>query len=94
MIEEEKAIEEATYYDETGNVTEEFKTALAYHKNKSHYVREFKTQLYTKGTIVKSNDRCRYKWRKVGPKCYRNYIKYLSTNQEYCYNLANRNRDE
>lgn len=87
----ESRVENAVYVDPTGKETEDFETALAYQTTKSQYVKEFKGRLYVKGTVVRKNDRDRYKWRKVGPVCYKNYVKYLTTNQEYCYNLADRN---
>ena len=90
----EKRIEGAVYYGQDGKSLEEFEDAVAYHTAKSHYVRELKARLYVKGTIVKRDDKDRYKWRKVGPICYKNYLKYLTTNQEYCYNLADRNRND
>ncbi len=84
----------ATYYDQSGRETEDFEGAVAYKTIKSLFVREFKARLFIKGTIVKRDDLARYKWRKVGPMCFKNYVKYLTTNQEYCYNLADRNRND
>ncbi len=94
MLREELPIANAVYYNDKGEVTEEFKTALVYTTARSFYIRELKATLYVKGSIVKREDKARYKWRKVGENSFKYYIKYLKTNQEYCYNLANRHRDE
>ncbi len=87
-------VENAIYTDKDGKETEDFENALAYKTAKSFYVREFKARLYEKGEVVRRHDRERYKWRKVGPLCYGNYLKYLVTNQSYCYNLADRHRND
>lgn len=84
----------ATYYGQNGLETEDFEGAVAYKTARSFFVRELKAKLFVKGTIVKRDDNSRYIWRKVGPVCFRNYGKYLLTNQEYCYNLADRNRND
>ena len=94
MLNNEQAIENAAYYDESGKPTSEFKTSLLYSRAESFYIKEFKGSLFVKGTVVRKHDRERLKWRKVGEKCFNNYKKYLQTNQDYCYNLANRTRDE
>ncbi len=81
---------EITYYNRDGEVTNEEKDSFIYIKDKTYFVKEFKGELLQKSDLVRSPDKIRLKWRKVGPICFRNYLKYLSTNQMYPYNIANR----
>lgn len=94
MLRVDKPLEGATYYGDGGVVSDDIKNARAYTKLKSHYIREYKGSLYKKGTIVLQSELARYKWRKVSLTCFQSYIKYLTTNQEYCYNLAERSKNE
>lgn len=86
-------VENAIYYGNDSLETEDFEHALAYTTTKSFYIREFKGAIFVKGTIVRREDKERFKWRKVNELCFKYYLKYLRTNQEYCYNLASRNRN-
>ncbi len=94
MLEKEEPIKDATYFSDVGNETDDFKNAVAYKTPKYNYIKEVKGKLYVKGSVITRTDSARCKWRKVGPVCLMNYLKYLRTNQEYGYNLADRNRDE
>jgi len=91
---DDKPLEGATYYDDSGNVSEDIRNSRVYTRLKSFYIREYKGTLYKKGTTILQSEAMRYKWRKVSAACFQSYMKYLKTNQEYCYNLAERSRNE
>lgn len=84
------------FYDKSGKESEE-KNAVAKLVDKSsttHYILEYCGELVTKDTVTKRADVGRLKFRKVGPKSFANYLKYLNTNMVSYYNLAIRNSAE
>lgn len=82
------------FYGLNGKPLEDSKGAYARQSEKSFYVMEFCGQLFKKGTVVRKMEADRLKWRKVGTLCFHNYLKYLETNKEPNYLVANRNPQE
>jgi hypothetical protein len=83
---------EAHYYNIKGQeVEKDGDDVFAKQTPAGLFVAEFIGSLFVKGTIVKRMDKDRFKMRKVGPLCFKNYLQYLKTNRESRYLMAERN---
>ena len=59
---------------------------------KSYYALEYMGNLIRKDQIVQKFNECHKKWRRVSKSCFDCYMRYLKTNQQAAYYVANRER--
>ncbi len=78
------------YFNNYGLTCTEDK-AFCYKTEKCFYIREYMNALMKKGVTVLAKNKSTYKFKKVGPKTFKMYMKYLTSDLDSWYNMASRN---